>query len=125
MNEMKIHRPLPGLVQIDAASDAKYRAFLVNACAPNARALMKTALDETPSPLGRLRSNKFFGNDELIAIIIRTNVVISECEDYCPGICNWLTTTGYANEPSMIKAFAAWAEQPADLREIVPTTKAN
>lgn len=123
---MITHRPLPGLVQIDAASDAKYRAFLINACAPNARALMKAALDETPQRFGRLRSIKFFGNDELIAIIIRTNVVISECEDYCPGICNWLNTTGYANEPSMIKAFAAWAEQPVDLREIVPASgKAN
>jgi len=120
---MITHRPLPGFVQIDAASDAKYRAFLINACAPNARALMKAALDETPSPLGRLRSIKFFGERELTTILYRTGEVIGECERFCPGLCDWLTTTGYANEPSMIKAFAAWAEQPVDLREIVPATR--
>ena len=83
---------------------------------------MKKALDETPGPLGRLRSQKFFGIAELYAILERTAPVIDECEDHCPGICKWLTVTGYANEPAMIKAFAAWAEQPVDLREIVPAS---
>lgn len=119
---MITHRPLPGLVQIDAASDRKYRDFLVNACAPNARLLMKSALDETPQRDGAARSLKFFGGQELHLLLRATREVVAECETHCPGICEWLNTTGYANEPSMIKAFAAWAEQPVDLREIVPAT---
>lgn len=119
---MITHRPLPGLVQIDAASDEKFRAFLINACAPNARALMKAALDQSPMRGGRQRAIAFYGELELADILRRCAPVISECEEHCPGLCHWFTITGYGNEPSMIKAFAAWAEQPVDLREIVPAS---
>jgi hypothetical protein len=112
-------RPLPGVVQIDRESDMRFRKWLLAACAPGARVLMKRALDAFPQRRGRERSTAFFGLEELDAILARTNPVVEECEKHCPGIAHWLTVTGYANEPAMIKAFAAWAEEPLEVRGIL------
>ncbi len=106
----------PQGTQIDRETDDKMRAFLVNACHPAVQFAMRRALEQRPRPSDAMvRVKKYFGGrGPAVTEINAANVVVRECERYCPGLSEWMRVTGYGNEPLMIAAFARWAENPVD-----------
>jgi hypothetical protein len=116
---MKILRT-PNHVQIERAVDERMRLFLVNACHPAVRFRMQRALSHRPHPPDVLwRVKRYFGGQGPTMKAIQVAVpVVAECEKYCPGLSRWMILTGYANEPLMIAAFAAWAENPVDYSNV-------
>ena len=108
--------PTPVHIRVPAEVDTRMRAFLVNACHPAVRFRMQRALSVMPRPTDALdRVKRYFGGKgPALAEVNVANLVVRECDRFCPGISEWLRVTGYANEPLMIAAFATWAEHPVD-----------
>lgn len=112
---MKVART-PGNVHIDRETDERMRHFLLNACHPATRFRMKRALEHRPHPPDALdRVRRYFGGRKPALDTLQAALsVVAEADKYCKGLSRWLMTTGYANEPLMIAAFAHWAEHPVD-----------